>query len=379
MGSLPGILLSLLLVLLASGCASSGGGGGTIERRPWGAVDGQPVELFTLRNERGTTVRVTNYGAIVTEVHLRDREGSYRDVVLGFDSLEGYLAEHPYFGCIAGRCANRIAGGRFELGGTTYELARNDGPHHLHGGRKGFDKFVWTARTPRSSEGASLLLSRISPDGEEGYPGGLYVQVRYTLTPDDVLRVEMMARADAPTVVNLAQHSYWNLAGHDGGTIDGHLLRLNAERYLPVDAGLIPVGRFASVAGTPFDFRRRSPIGKHLRDVAVGPRLPRGYDHDFVIDGDPREFRQVAEVLEPISGRRLEVWSNQPGCQLYTGNFLDGSLSGKGGTPYSQHAGFCLETQYHPDSVHHPEWPSPILRPSETYWHRMEFRFGVQK
>jgi aldose 1-epimerase len=370
--------LGLCLLAVAPACAVLDAGG-SISREPWGTVDGRPVELFTLRNRRGTTLKVTDYGAIVTELDLPDRKGAFADVVLGFDSLAGYLGEqHPYFGCIAGRCANRIAGASFELDGRRYELARNDGRNHLHGGLRGFDRYVWEPRAEETAEGPSLLLTRVSPDGEEGYPGRLEASVRYTLTDDDVLRVEMSATTDAPTLANLVQHTYWNLAGHASGTVEGHVLRFHAHRYVPVDGELLPLGRFDDVAGTPFDFRTPKAVGAELRAVDAGPALPRGYDHDFVIDGGPRAFRPVCELVEPTSGRSLELWSDQPGCQLYTGNFLDGTIAGKAGTRYPQYAGLCLETELHPDSIHHPGWPSPVLRPGERYEHRMELRFGVE-
>ena len=343
----------------------------------WGELEGRAVRLYTLTNARGTTLKITNYGAAITELHLADRHGERADVVLGFDSLEGYLGENPYFGCIAGRCANRIAGGRFELDGESYELAKNNGPNHLHGGERGFDKHVWDARGADALDGPALQLSRTSPDGEEGYPGNLAVQVTYTLTDDDVLRVEMHATTDAPTVVNLAQHAYYNLAGHGSGTVEGHVVRFHADRYVPVDATQIPTGSLAPVEGTPFDFRQAKPIGADLRSVDSGGELPRGFDHCLVIDGEPGAFRPVCAVVEPGSGRRLELWSDQPGCQLYTGNFLDGTVTGKGGVRYAQYQGLCLETQKHPDSIHNPSWPSPVLRPGEVYEHRMELRFGL--
>lgn len=340
-----------------------------ISREPWGTVDGKPADLFTLRNRRGTLLTVTNYGATLTGLHLRDRDGKVDDVLLGFDTLDGYLGDHPYFGCIAGRCANRIAHGRFELDGVTIDLARNHGEHHLHGGNRGFGRHVWDARPELSEDGPALQLTRVSPDGEEGYPGRLDVSVTYTLTHDDVLRVGMSATTDAPTVVNLVQHAYWNLAGGGPvkGSVEQHRLRMHAERYVPVDEGLIPLGRFEDVAGTPFDFRT---------PVAIGARL-RGYDHDFVIVGEPSSFRPVCGVVDPASGRRMTLWADQPGCQLYTAHSFDGTIVGKGGRAYEAFAGLCLETQHHPDSVHQPQWPSAVLRPGGRYVHGMEYRFDV--
>ena len=365
---------------LVAGCRAVGAGAGDegrLARERWGSVDGREVELFTLRNARGTTLRLSSYGATITALRLPASDGTVADVVLGFDSLAGYLGEHPYFGCVAGRYANRIAGARFELDGREVELAANDGRNHLHGGERGFGRFVWDASASLTPEGPAVRFARTSPDGEEGYPGALAAAVTYTLTDENVLRIEMQATTTAPTVVNLAQHTYWNLAGHASGTIEDHVLRFWAERYVPVDGELIPTGELAPVAGTPFDFRAPRPIGAALRSVGAGGALPAGYDHDLVIDGPPGTLRPVCRLVERASGRTLEVWSDQPGCQFYTGNFLDGTLTGKDGAVYRQYQGLCLETQKHPDSVHRPEWPSPVLVPGETYRHRMELVFGT--
>jgi aldose 1-epimerase len=370
---------ALLLLVLASCARNMKKQAQEVLREEWGEIDGQHVQLFTLRNEKGTTVKVTNYGAIITELHLVDRAGDWGDVVLGFGSLEDYRRENPYFGCIAGRYANRIANGRFEIDGQSYQLATNNGPHHLHGGDKGFDKHVWTARVLQSADGPSLNLTRVSLDGEEGYPGRLETSVTYTLTQDNVLRVDMFATTDAPTLVNLVQHTYWNLAGHDSGNIDTHSIRIHAEEYLPTDATLIPIGGFAHVAGTPFDFQEAQSLGERLQLLSLGSESPAGFDHGFTILGKPGDFRPVCELSESKTGRKLTLWSDQPGCQFYTGNFLDGTLTGKDGVPYRKHQGLCLETQHHPDSIHHPEWPSAILRPGEKYTHRMEMRFGLVK
>jgi len=369
------VVAAIAGALLLTGCSTRMEPLGDVTREVWGEVDGQPVERFTITNARGTTLQVTEYGAIVTALRLPDREGAFADVVLGFDTLEGYLAGHPYFGCIAGRCANRIAHGRFTLDGSDYTLATNNGDHHLHGGDRGFDKHVWDGEPVAGEGGLSVRLVRVSPDGEEGYPGRVEATVVYTLTDDDVLRVELTATTDAPTLVNLVQHTYWNLAGD--GTVEDHVLRLHAARFAPTDDGLIPLGRFDPVVGTPFDFREPTAIGARLHDVDPDDTGPRGYDLDFVVDGDPHAFRAVAELADPSSGRRFELWADQPGVQLYTGNFLDGTLVGKAGTAYPQFGGLCLETQHHPDAIHHADWPSPVLRPGETYAHRMEFRFGV--
>ncbi|MEZ6195853.1 MAG: aldose epimerase family protein [Planctomycetota bacterium] len=333
------------------------------------------LRSLTLENSGGTRLVAIARGATISKLWFRDRNGELADVVLGFDSPAEYESDHPYFGAIVGRGANRIARGRFELDGREYSLAANDGAHHLHGGRVGFDKHDWESRTLTGQEGAALEFRRVSPDGEEGYPGRLECLVRYSLSDDDVLRVEMTATTDAPTIVNLAQHTYWNLGGHGSGSVAGHLLRFAADRYVPVGPDLIPTGEIVPVAGTPFDFRTARSIGSGLED----PRLPGGYDHSFEIAGEPGRLRPVCEVLEPRSGRRLELRSDQPGCQFYSGNFLDGTIRGKGGGRYARHQGFCLETQSHPDAIHRPEWASPVLRPGETYRHRMEIRLSVAR
>lgn len=325
-----------------------------IERRELGAVDGLPVHLFTISNGR-LALKAMSYGAIVTELHAPDRAGRTADVVLGLRDLDAYVAGNPYFGCVAGRCANRIANGRFELDGRRHQLSINNGPHHLHGGTRGFDRRVWNAE----ADGTRLLLTRVSPDGEEGYPGAVRASVEYALE-DDTFRVEMTATSDAPTIVNLAHHSYWNLAGQ--GTILDHVLTIDADAYTPVDAGLIPTGERAGVEGTPFDFRRPKPVG---RDLA---KVPGGYDHNFV-------FKGFARLEDPGSGRGMEIRCAEPGIQLYTGNFLDGTSKGKAGATYPQHSGLCLETQKFPNAVNQPGWISPILRPGETYRHVMTHRF----
>ncbi|HEX7901003.1 MAG TPA: aldose epimerase family protein [Planctomycetota bacterium] len=317
-----------------------------------GEVEGVPVRLFTLASG-GLTLRAMSYGAIVTELRLPDGT----DVALGLPDLAGYVAGHPYFGCVAGRCANRIAAGRFSIDGRGHQVSLNNGPHHLHGGVRGFDRRVWDAE----ADGTRVRFTRVSPDGEEGYPGAVRAAVEYALTPAGEFRVEMTATTDAPTLVNLAHHTYWNLAGR--GTILDHVLTIDADAYTPVDAGLIPTGEIAPVAGTPFDFRRPKRVGDDLAKV------PGGYDHNFA-------FRGVARLEDPASGRALELRSSEPGIQFYSGNFLDGTSKGKAGATYPKHAGLCLETQKFPDAVNRPGWISPVLRPGETYRHVMVHRFS---
>ncbi len=370
---------ALALILIAAASCSpatdrqeSGPAPERIQKREFGKADGKTVYLFTLANSRGTVAKIMNYGAILTELWLPDRNDRKADVVLGFDGLEGYLAGHPYFGCIVGRCANRIAGGKFTLDGKTYQLATNDGPNHLHGGVKGFDKHVWDAEAKETPEGPSVSLWRTSPDGEEGYPGTLRAAVTYVLTDADELKIEMTATTDKPTIVNLAHHSYWNLAGHDSGDILRHRLQINADRFTPTDERLIPNGGTPPVEGTPFDFRRGMAVGD---DIDV---VPGGYDVNFVLNGKIGELRWAARLSDPKSGRAMEILTTEPGLQFYSGNFLDGTIKGKGGAVYKRHQGLCLETQHYPDSVNRPEWPSVVLRPGETYRHVMIHRFSAK-
>lgn len=328
--------------------------------------------LHRLENKNGLVLKVSAIGAAVTQLLAPDRNGDLADITLGYDEPEHYLENPPYFGVVVGRCANRIAGGRFTLDGKAYTLATNNGPNHLHGGVRGIDKHTWEAERIQSADGPSIRLTRVSPDGEEGYPGTLSLSVTYTLTHRDELMTEMEATTDAPTLCNLAHHAYWNLAGHAAGSIGKHELTLHASRYTPMDATAIPTGEIAPVAGTPFDFTRSKAIGKDLEATGGDPA---GYDHNFVVDGALGELRPVARVVEPESGRVLELSANQPGVQFYTANFLDGTVPGKGGVAYQRHGAFCLETQNFPDAINKPEWPSPVLRPGETYRHVMVARF----
>lgn len=345
-----------------------------IDVTDWGRIDGKNVKLFTLTAGEAV-MSVTNYGCIVTALTLPGRGGRRDDVVLGFDSLDGYVAGHPYFGAIVGRCANRIAGGRFTLDGREVQLAKNNNErHHLHGGVKGFDKYVWDDDASPTDDGVTLQLTRTSHDGEENYPGELRVRVSYTLTEANEFRVEMTATTKAPTICSLAQHTYWNLAGHGSGDIRRHELTLHADHYTVADSSLIQTGQVLPVARTPFDFLKPKPMGRDL--IHVGD-TPRGYDVNFVVRGDAGTLRPCAFVHEPVTGRTLELLTDQPGVQLYTGNFLDGTLTGKDEALYRQYQGFCLETQLFPDAIHHRVFPSSVLRPGQTYRHTMVHRFGV--
>ncbi len=354
-----------------------------LERVRWGKVDGEEVFLYTLKNSQGMLARITNYGTILTELHVPGRNGETADVVLGFDRLEDYVSGHPYFGCTVGRVANRIGGGRFRLDGKEYTLARNYGSSHLHGGEVGFDKKVWRVTTEEESpKSVSLTLEYTSPDGEEGYPGSLTASVTYTLTGDNELKLEMVAHSDAPTIVNLANHSYWNLAGHDAADSLGHQLSLRAEAYTATDSFSVPTGEIAPVAGTPLDFTFAKTLGQDIGELpGTTDGDPGGYDHNYVLLGQPGQLRLAAKVVEPTSGRSMEVHTTAPGVQLYSGNFLDGSLKGKEGAVYKKHAGFCLETQHYPDAINkegRPDWPSVILRPGEIYRHEVGFSFATE-
>ncbi|MCC6580653.1 MAG: galactose mutarotase [Phycisphaeraceae bacterium] len=342
---------------------------------PWGLTDGQSVQLLTLRHDTGLTLKATNLGCIITELHVPDRRGHFADIVLGCEGLSGYLAGHPFFGAIAGRCANRIAKGQFNLDGRAFQLALNNNAiHHLHGGDKGFDKHVWDARLLTTDEGPAIRFHRVSPDGEEHYPGNLDVTVTYTLTADAQLIVRMAATCDKPTLCNLAQHTYWNLAGHDSGSIAGHILHSPAATYLPNGLDCVPLGRIDPVRETPFDFTTPKTIGQDLHQTGGQPV---GYDNHFIVPGPSSQLRLMAAVHDPVTGRRLELLADQPGFQLYTGNFLEPMPNAKCHAAYARHGGFCLETQIHPDAIHHPDWPSPILRPGQTYQHTMVHRFSA--
>ena len=341
--------------------------------------DGSSADLYTLTNSKGMEVSITNYGGIITAIKVPDRQGAIADVVLGFDSLAPYLQEHPYFGAIVGRYGNRIAAGTFELDGVNYKLATNNGKNHLHGGMKGFDKQIWQATPKKDANTVTLSLSRLSPDGEEGYPGNLLTAVEYTLNDNNELHILYSARTDKATVVNLTNHSYFNLSGDPSQNIHDHELSLFADSFVPVDEGLIPTGSLKVLNGDAFDFRQAKPIGRNIEDGNVQLKIAGGYDHCWVLTKTtgPDSLQLAARVLEPGSGRVLEVLTTEPGIQFYTGNFLDGSLRGKNGVVYNHRAGFCLETEHFPDSPNHPAFPSTVLRPGELYQTTTVFRFSV--
>ncbi len=351
----------------------------TIERQAFGkTADGAPIDLYTLTNDKGVEVRIMTYGGIVVSLQVPDRDGKLADVVLGYDNLEGYLRDNPYFGALIGRYGNRIAEGRFTLNGTSYQLAQNNGENHLHGGVVGFDKRIWKAKGVTSKDDVGLQLTYLSHDGEEGYPGNLSVTVVYMLTNNNELRIDYAAITDMDTIVNLTQHSYFNLAGAGTGNILSHELMLNADRFTPVDKGLIPTGELRSVRGTPMDFTKLTSIGARIDQQDEQLRFGLGYDHNWVLSNGGGKLALAARVIEPISGRVMEVYTTEPGIQFYSGNFLDGSIVGKGGEVYAHRYGFCLEAQHFPDSPNKPHFPSVVLHPGEKYRQTTIYKFSTE-
>jgi aldose 1-epimerase len=381
------IVTVLLAGALAAGCGGGESSSTMQDPRPrltqsanFGKTpDGQPVELITLRHTNGTEIRVATYGGIILSLRTADRTGAFDDIVLGFDEIAPYFDQSPYFGCIIGRYCNRIAKGQFTLDGQTHQLATNNGPNHLHGGVKGWDKVVWTPETFQDARGVGVILRYTSKDGEEGYPGTVQATVTYTLNDRGELVVDYHATTDRPTIVNLTQHSYFNLAGTKANDIVGHELTINAAQYTPIDATSIPLGEHASVEGTPFDFRTPTAIGARID--ADDPQLKNGlgYDHNYVLT-KPGEgvLSEGATVHDPATGRTLSISTTEPGIQFYSGNFLDGTITGKGGRVYPHRSGFCLEPQHYPDSPNRPNFPSTVLRPGEEYRSQTVFRFGAR-
>jgi aldose 1-epimerase len=382
-------ILSLIGVaaLLAPACGGGESSGDVTSQTPATRVtteafgstaDGKPVDLITLRNGKGIEMTVATYGGIIVSLKTPDRNNVVDDIVMGHDSVAGYEKNSPYFGSLIGRVGNRIANGQFTLDGQTYTLAKNNGPNHLHGGIKGWDKVVWKADPFQDRTGVGVRLEYTSADGEEGYPGKVTAHVAYTLTPDNKLIVDYHATTDKATVINLTQHSYFNLGGAKTPDILGHELMINADRYTPVDDGLIPTGELAPVAGTPFDFRTATAIGARI-NTAGDVQLTRGkgYDHNYVLNGGGG-LQLAARVYEPVTGRTLEITTTEPGVQLYTGNFLDGTITGKGGRVYPHRSGFCLETQHFPDSPNKPNFPPITLRPGGDYNSQTVFAFGAR-
>jgi aldose 1-epimerase len=346
-----------------------------IAKTNYGTVDDKSVDLYTLTNAKGLVLKVTNYGTIITEFHVPDRGGKLADIVHGYENLEGYVKKTPYFGATVGRIANRIKDAKFTLEGKTYTLAANDGPNTLHGGKKGWDKVVWNAEPKESDRGPSIKFTYVSKDGEEGYPGTVTATTTYTLTNDNELRVDMEATTDKTTIINMAHHTYWNLGGTASGTIENQELTLFADKYTPYAPGQPPDGKVLPVAKTPFDFTTAKPIGKDMK--AVGNK-PLGYDHNFIVNGDPHKLRPAARVKDPKSGRVMTVDTDQPGIQFYAGIFLDGTTKGKGVT-HQQYSAFCLESQKFPNSINVPAWRDEvILKPGQTYKHTLIHKFTAE-
>ena len=344
-----------------------------IEKQSFGTMpDGKIADLFTLTNKNGLIAKITNYGAILVSLETPDSSGKLADITLGFDTLAGFMESNaPYFGSTVGRVANRIANAKFTIDGVEYTLAANHGPNHLHGGIKGFNKVLWQAEETDSADGPAVKLNYLSGDGEEGYPGNLSVQVIYTLTDSDELRIDYRAQTDKTTPINLTNHAYFNLSGHDAGSILGHELTVNADRYTAVGDDLMPNGELKSVKGTEMDFTEPATIGARIANVKGG------YDLNYVLNNPAGKLCLAAKVCDPASGRRMDVLTTEPGLQLYSGNFLDGSIKGKGNTAYNKHEGFCLEAQHFPDSPNQPQFPNTFLKPGETYTQLTVHKFYV--
>jgi aldose 1-epimerase len=341
--------------------------------------DGRPVDLYILNNESGVQAAITNFGGTIVSLKVPDRSGKLADIVLGYDNVSEYANGKSYFGAIIGRYGNRIAHGKFVLGGVTYTLAKNNGENHLHGGNQGFNKRLWTAKDVSGDAGPALELSYVSKDGEEGYPGNLSVRVVYTLTNHNELKIDYSATTDKSTILNLTNHSYFNLAGEANGDILQHQIVINADRFTPVDATLIPTGELRKVKGTPFDFSTLTAIGERIDNDDEQLKFGKGYDHNWVVNaGKPGELALAARVYEPKSGRVLEVWTTQPGVQFYTGNFLNADVHGKGGKTYGFRSALCLETQHFPDSPNHPDFPSTVLEPGQQYHSITVYKFSTK-
>ncbi len=376
--------VSVLVCALACACLAqtsktSKKGTSKVNQKAFGKMpDGTSIDLFTLSNSNGMQAGIITYGGIVVSLTAPDRSGKFGDVVLGMDDLPGYFKETAFLGALIGRYGNRIGHGQFTLDGKTYTLPKNDGDNTLHGGPQGFDKRVWTAHEIHSADGQAIELTYVSKDGEEGFPGTLTAKVVYTLTNKHELKIDYTATTDKPTVVNLTNHSYFNLSGPGEGDILGHEVMINADRFTPVDKGLIPTGELRSVKGTPFDFTKATAIGARINQNDQQLQYGKGYDHNWVLNKSNGGPTKAAEVHDPKSGRMMEVWTTEPALQFYTGNFLDGTIHGKGGKPYPFRGAFCMETQHYPDSPNKPAFPSTTLRPGATYHTTTIYRFSAR-
>jgi aldose 1-epimerase len=366
------------------GCATGKSTAGNVSQKPFGTANGEPVTLYTLRNAKGAEADIMTYGGIVEKLIMPDRNGNMADIVLGFDSVDGYTSDAylkacPYFGALIGRYGNRIGNAQFTLEGQTYKLAPNNNGNTLHGGVKGFDKVNWKAvQSDVGPEGPRLVLTYFSKDGEEGYPGNLTVTATYTLTDDNALKLQFKATTDKPTVVNLTHHSYFNLRGQGNGDILSHEVYINSDKTTPVDKGLIPTGTLADVTGTPFDFRKPMTIGARIDNPDTVLQYGPGYDHNWVINKSAGKFGLQARVTEPTTGRTMEVWSDEPALQFYAGNFLDGTITGKSGKVYQRRTGFCMEPQHYPDSPNKSQFPSTELKPGQTYHNTIVYKFSAK-
>jgi aldose 1-epimerase len=382
--ALAGLAVLLVAAVGFSGALASNSkhkpGSSSVTKAPFGSVGGQAVDIYTLTNSRGMEVKIMTYGGIIQSVKVPDRRGRLENVTLGFDNLTDYVERSPYFGCITGRYANRIALGKFTLDGVTYQLPINNPPNSLHGGTVGFDKHIWATTVIKNRDGVGLKMTFTSPHLDQGYPGTLKSEVVYFLTDRNEIQMDYRATTDRKTIVNLTNHAYWNLEGEGTGSIDDHILKLNASHYTPVDPTLIPTGAIDPVAGTPMDFTRSTAIGDRIRDSFEQLVIGRGYDHNWVLDRrSPTDTSMIraARVLEPDSGRVLEVFTTEPGIQFYSGNFLDGTLVGTSGRMYRQGDGFALETQHYPDSPNKPNFPSTVLKPGDVYKTTTIYKFST--
>jgi aldose 1-epimerase len=376
-GRVSRVLVAVLWLLAIALIANAQAG---ITKQSFGKNEaGENIDLYTLRNTHGVEAKITNYGGILVSLKVPDRNGKFDDVVLGFNDLDNYLKPHPYFGALIGRYGNRIAKGRFTLNGVEYKLAVNNGENHLHGGIKGFDKVIWTGTEMKTKAGPALALTYLSKDGEEGYPGNLTTRVVYTLTNNDELKIEYSATTDKDTVTNLTHHSYFNLAGEGNGDILNTRVTINALQFVPTDAGSIPLGQLRKVAGTPFDFRTAHAIGERINQDDEQIKFGSGYDHTWVINGRMGVMRLAATAYEPTSGRVMQVFTTEPGMQFYTGNFLDGTLTGKAGKLYPRRSGFCFETQHYPDSPNQPSFPTTTLKKGATYKSTTVYKFSSRR
>jgi aldose 1-epimerase len=369
----------LAILFFFGGCEKATPPEKKILKETFGEFEGKKVDIYTLKNANQVEIKITNYGGIVTSIRLPDRNGQFDDVVLGYDNLQDYIDNNPYFGCIVGRYGNRIGNARFTLGGEEYTLNKNDGENSLHGGIKGFDKVLWDAEPVIGEGGQSLKLTYLSKDGEEGFPGNLSATVTYTLTDDNSFIIDYLATTDQPTIVNLTNHTYWNLSGEGSGDILKHELMLNADSFTPVDQGLIPTGEIRSIQNTPMDFTKPTAIGDRIDSDDEQLKFGKGYDHNWVLNSNQSdELKLAATVYESVAGRFMEILTTEPGIQFYSGNFLDGSITGKSGKAYGFRNGFCLETQHFPDSPNKPEFPSVALSPGEIYKTRTVYKFSMK-